>query len=375
MALLEAMAQGRPAVATSVGGVPGVLRGCGIVARPGDLKGRSAAVVTLLRTPELAATLGRRGHERLKRPLHARPLHRELPRVDRRSESRSGRDGRALVRSRGPRSTRVIDARLGRPPRDAIEAAIVLEAWDGRPAARALSAARDWSIRRRQSPAVKGRPDSPDERERTSVLAEAVALVLSILSVAASAGPLGDALGTDVLKDAISYGLPTALALQWALRSRYLGLRRPGGLALLAHEPAVPCAASDPDRGGDCPRSLDGVRWRGCWTPVPWGRRNDPDQAWLGLALRSRARGEHRRARSRRASVRRDRRAHGEHGAAVPGGGLDAPPAIRRAARYPRAGADGRVARRRGRGPCWWPTQAWGGECTGCALRSRWCRR
>jgi glycosyltransferase involved in cell wall biosynthesis len=67
MALLEAMAQGRPAVATSVGGVPGVLRGCGIVARPGDVHGLAAAVVTLLRTPELAATLGRRGYERLRR--------------------------------------------------------------------------------------------------------------------------------------------------------------------------------------------------------------------------------------------------------------------------------------------------------------------
>jgi polysaccharide biosynthesis protein PelF len=67
MALLEAMAQGRPAVATSVGGVPGVLRGCGIVACPGDVHGLAAAVVTLLRDPELAARLGRRGYERLKR--------------------------------------------------------------------------------------------------------------------------------------------------------------------------------------------------------------------------------------------------------------------------------------------------------------------
>jgi polysaccharide biosynthesis protein PelF len=67
MTLLEAMAQGRPAVATSVGGVPGVLRGCGIVASPGDVHGLAGAVVTLLRNPWLAEQLGRRGYERLHR--------------------------------------------------------------------------------------------------------------------------------------------------------------------------------------------------------------------------------------------------------------------------------------------------------------------
>ena len=67
MALLEAMAQARPAVATSVGGVPGVLRGCGLIAPPGDVHGLATAVVSLLGDPNLAATLGRRGFERLHR--------------------------------------------------------------------------------------------------------------------------------------------------------------------------------------------------------------------------------------------------------------------------------------------------------------------
>ena len=67
MALLEAMAQGRPAVATSVGGVPGVLRGCGIVAPPNDVHALATAVVTMLRDPQLASELGRRGFERLHR--------------------------------------------------------------------------------------------------------------------------------------------------------------------------------------------------------------------------------------------------------------------------------------------------------------------
>jgi polysaccharide biosynthesis protein PelF len=65
MTLLEAMAQARPAVATGVGGIPGILHGCGIVVPPGDVHGLAGAVVTLLRNPELAAALGGRGHQRL----------------------------------------------------------------------------------------------------------------------------------------------------------------------------------------------------------------------------------------------------------------------------------------------------------------------
>ena len=67
MALLESMAQSRPAVATSVGGVPGVLRGCGIIAPPGDVHALATGVVTLLGNPGLASTLGRRGFDRLHR--------------------------------------------------------------------------------------------------------------------------------------------------------------------------------------------------------------------------------------------------------------------------------------------------------------------
>jgi polysaccharide biosynthesis protein PelF len=67
MALLEAMAQGRPVVATSVGGVPSVIRGCGMITAPGDVHGLATAVTTLLRNPALARTLGRRGYDRLNR--------------------------------------------------------------------------------------------------------------------------------------------------------------------------------------------------------------------------------------------------------------------------------------------------------------------
>jgi polysaccharide biosynthesis protein PelF len=67
MALLEAMAQARPVIATSVGGVPGVIKGCGVIARPGDVHELASSVTTLLGNPGLARTLGRRGYERLHR--------------------------------------------------------------------------------------------------------------------------------------------------------------------------------------------------------------------------------------------------------------------------------------------------------------------
>lgn len=67
MSILEAMAQARPVVATAVGGVPEVLRGCGIVPPPGDVHGLAAGVVTLLRNPKLAASLGQRGFARVHR--------------------------------------------------------------------------------------------------------------------------------------------------------------------------------------------------------------------------------------------------------------------------------------------------------------------
>jgi glycosyltransferase involved in cell wall biosynthesis len=67
MGILEALAQGRPVVATSVGGVPEVLRGCGIVAPPCDVHAIAVATTTVLSDPVLADRLGKRGHQRVAR--------------------------------------------------------------------------------------------------------------------------------------------------------------------------------------------------------------------------------------------------------------------------------------------------------------------
>lgn len=65
IALLEAMAQGRPVVATAVGGVAESVHGCGFIAPPGDVHRLADGVVSLMRRPELASLLGRRAHRRV----------------------------------------------------------------------------------------------------------------------------------------------------------------------------------------------------------------------------------------------------------------------------------------------------------------------
>jgi glycosyltransferase involved in cell wall biosynthesis len=67
LSVLEAMGEARPVVATGVGGVPDVIRGCGAVCAPGDDHALAMAVVVLLRNPDLAWRLGARGHRRLGR--------------------------------------------------------------------------------------------------------------------------------------------------------------------------------------------------------------------------------------------------------------------------------------------------------------------
>ncbi|MBV9048958.1 MAG: hypothetical protein JOY58_11850 [Solirubrobacterales bacterium] len=132
-----------------------------------------------------------------------------------------------------PHAEAVIEARLGRPAHDVLEATVVLEAWIGTPARNALSAARD--LLDLNSPPLHARSSfDPDDREQRSVLAEGITLVLLILSVAAWAAPINRRLGPSLLPHAIRAALPIAVALQWGLRSRYLSRR--DGLASLARD-------------------------------------------------------------------------------------------------------------------------------------------
>lgn len=130
-------------------------------------------------------------------------------------------------------ATGVIEARLGRGAQDVLEAAVVLEAWGGVRANAALSLGS--RVVPPKPPSWRpGRMDAEEGDRRDGVLSEAIALIMAILAVASWAGPLSLQVGTSVLEQAILIALPTTLALQWALRSRYLGRR--SGLACLAHD-------------------------------------------------------------------------------------------------------------------------------------------
>jgi hypothetical protein len=123
----------------------------------------------------------------------------------------------------------VVESRLGAPPRDVLEAAIVLEAWAGRPARRAISSASALVDPSLSPPVVNGHIDLLDDREQTNVLAEGLALVLSIVSIAAWASPLSKHFGLHTFAEAIKFSLPITVALQWALRSRYLSRKQAFG--------------------------------------------------------------------------------------------------------------------------------------------------
>jgi hypothetical protein len=126
------------------------------------------------------------------------------------------------------RTRRLVEARLGRPPQDALEAAVVLEAWAGVPAQRALETARALMPRLPAGPlASTSRPAT--SRRPPGLLLEGTAFIVTVAAIALWAEPLAAALGVDTVKRALGLALPLTLALQWALVTRHLG--RPSGLA------------------------------------------------------------------------------------------------------------------------------------------------
>ena len=62
--LFDAMALGRPIVATTVSMIPEILDGCGLVVAPGDVGGLADAIRRLVDDPDTAAALGRRARAR-----------------------------------------------------------------------------------------------------------------------------------------------------------------------------------------------------------------------------------------------------------------------------------------------------------------------
>lgn len=127
----------------------------------------------------------------------------------------------------------LVEARLGRPPQDALEAAVVLEAWGGVTPDRSHGVARDVVA---HPPTRIGSP--PTRRPRHPVADPAwqtaigdLGFVIGVLMTGLWVSELADALGSSTVDIAWRVALPFALGAQWFARRRYLG--GPDGLGRL----------------------------------------------------------------------------------------------------------------------------------------------
>jgi hypothetical protein len=123
----------------------------------------------------------------------------------------------------------LVEARLGRPAQDALEATVALEAWGGiRPtAALPLGDA-----------LIGERPGRLAGRCRDRAIAteawrwsEHVAMIVALLALVLWSGPLIAAVGADTFELTWRLAIPLTLTFQWAIRRRYLA--GPEGLGRL----------------------------------------------------------------------------------------------------------------------------------------------
>jgi hypothetical protein len=141
---------------------------------------------------------------------------------------------------------RLVEARLGRPPQDMLEAAVALEAWAGVPAQGALDAGRRLM---REAPQERSpsRAALPARRAARGAIVEAVTFLMTVIAIACWAAPLAAAAGADVVGRGVMLALPVTLGLQWGLSCRYFvrehgrdqlarrrGVIAPGAVVLVA---------------------------------------------------------------------------------------------------------------------------------------------
>ena len=173
----------------------------------------------------------------------------------------------------------VIEARLGRGAQDVLEAAVVLEAWGGMRANSALNLG-SRVVPPKPPRWTPGRLTTEESGQRESIVTEAIALMMAILAVASWAGPLSHQIGASVLTQAIAIALPMTLALQWAIRSRYLSRR--SGFTCLSHDRLVLLAVAV--LGIELPLMfLSSIRAARGHVRRDLGRRHDPRARGWGL--------------------------------------------------------------------------------------------
>jgi hypothetical protein len=122
----------------------------------------------------------------------------------------------------GPEQARArVEAHLGRPPADALEAAVVLEAWGGvraRPALELGAALVDTVPPHKPAPAFR-----KAESTRSASGQEGLALAGALLATATWVAPLAGIFGAVASQQAWTTALPLSLGTQWLVRRRFLG--------------------------------------------------------------------------------------------------------------------------------------------------------
>jgi hypothetical protein len=115
-----------------------------------------------------------------------------------------------------------VEAHLGRPPQDALEAAVVLEAWGGMRARSALelgTAVVENGPSRRPRPPRQGVPPAPAAAPR----AQGLALATALLATVTWTTPLMRTFGVATFQQGWHVALPVSLGVQWLLQRRSLG--------------------------------------------------------------------------------------------------------------------------------------------------------
>ena len=81
MFALEAMAMGRPLVATAVGTLPTLVQGCGTLVPVGDASGLADALISYLRDPATADQAGKTARARIESDFSSEETARVLKRI------------------------------------------------------------------------------------------------------------------------------------------------------------------------------------------------------------------------------------------------------------------------------------------------------
>ena len=140
------------------------------------------------------------------------------------STARTGDDRRSASIKPG-QALALVEARLGRPPRDGLEAAVVLEAWGGLRTKAALDLGDRVMEVVSDTPAEVPPPPRLRAPEPINYLVEILGL-MGFVSMATWGVPLGQALANVNVDLAFRVGVPLALALQWMARRRYFSGER-----------------------------------------------------------------------------------------------------------------------------------------------------